>query len=159
MTSTGLGRTAAAFRLLAFDLDGTLLEPDGSLSDASAAFLRELSAAGVRLVAATGRRLHSALPHLRKAVLSGACVVHNGAMIADIASALPLDLCVAPRGLVASIRNFKLRTQRGDATECAGRNELQRLSDFAPLQQVNRSRAGGRLQPAVWLELAGGGVR
>src|SRR5262245_37781530 len=78
------------FRMLAFDLDGTLLERDGTLSEASVAGLQRLSKRGVELVAATGRRLWSALPHLRRAGLAGSCVVHNGAMVADVANAEPL---------------------------------------------------------------------
>ena len=82
------------FRMLAFDLDGTLLEKDGSLADESAAFLRELSERGVVVAAATGRRLWSALPKLRGAGLSGSCVVHNGALVADIG--LAKTLCATP---------------------------------------------------------------
>ncbi len=78
------------FRLLAFDLDGTLLERDGTLAEASANFLQGLARAGVELVAATGRRLWSALPHLHRAHVGGSCVVHNGAMVADVARAEPL---------------------------------------------------------------------
>jgi hydroxymethylpyrimidine pyrophosphatase-like HAD family hydrolase len=73
------------FRLLAFDLDGTLLERDGSLSEESVAGLKRLAVQGVELVAATGRRLWSALPHLERAGLEGACVVHNGALVVDVA--------------------------------------------------------------------------
>ena len=83
---------SAPYRMLAFDLDGTLLEADGQLASESAAFLRELAASGVTVVAATGRRLHSALPHLRKAGLSGPCVVHNGAQVADVGSGATLAL-------------------------------------------------------------------
>ncbi len=92
MVEPRLASGTPRYRLLAFDLDGTLLESDGTLSPESAAFLRELAAGGMRLVAATGRRLASALPHLRRAGLRGSCVVHNGAMVADIESAAPLTL-------------------------------------------------------------------
>jgi hydroxymethylpyrimidine pyrophosphatase-like HAD family hydrolase len=83
---------ARRFRLLAFDLDGTLLEADGSLSAESAAFLRRLQERGVVVVAATGRRLWSALPRLRGAGLTGPCVVQNGAQVAEIADASTLAL-------------------------------------------------------------------
>ena len=78
------------YRMLAFDLDGTLLEADGSLAADSASCLRELAARGFVVAAATGRRLWSALPRLRGAGLVGSCVVHNGALVADIASASAL---------------------------------------------------------------------
>jgi len=96
------------YRMLAFDLDGTLLEADGSLAAASAACLRELAARGIVVAAATGRRLWSALPRLRGAGLVGSCVVHNGALVADIASADTLAATpLAPAeiaGIVARLR-------------------------------------------------------
>lgn len=91
------------YRMLAFDLDGTLLEKDGSLAVESGAFLRELAAAGAVVVAATGRRLWSALPRLRGAGLVGPCVVHNGAQIAEIATATPLAATPLAPALVAAL--------------------------------------------------------
>jgi hydroxymethylpyrimidine pyrophosphatase-like HAD family hydrolase len=97
------------FRLLAFDLDGTLLESDGSLAESSVAGLRRLSQRGVELVPATGRRLWSTLPLLARAQLGGTCVVHNGAMVADVGSATALRLReLAPplvRSLVATLQS------------------------------------------------------
>lgn len=94
---------SAPYRMLAFDLDGTLLEADGTLAAESAAFLRELAASGVVVTAATGRRLQSALPHLRKAGLAGPCVVHNGGQIADVASGATLALEPLPAPSVAAL--------------------------------------------------------
>src|SRR5215470_11384868 len=59
-------RPRGPFRLLAFDLDGTFLEPDGRLGAPAARFLARLRSGGVELVAATGRRLFSALPVLER---------------------------------------------------------------------------------------------
>ncbi len=99
----------APYRMLAFDLDGTLLEADGQLAAESAAFLHALAESGVLVVAATGRRLQSALPHLRRARLSGACVVHNGGQIADIASSTTLALqALAPPCVSALIDRLEL---------------------------------------------------
>ena len=42
-------------RLVALDLDGTLLDPQGRVAPRSAAAISALSAAGVRIVLATGR--------------------------------------------------------------------------------------------------------
>lgn len=74
------------YRLLAFDLDGTFLDPEGRMPEEVVDFLDSLEHAGIRVVAATGRRLGSALPYLREAGLSGSCVVQNGAVVADIES-------------------------------------------------------------------------
>jgi hypothetical protein len=74
----------SSYRLLAYDLDGTFLDASGRLPDEAAVFLRTLQDSGVQAVAATGRRLHSALPHLREAGLTGRCVVQNGALVASV---------------------------------------------------------------------------
>lgn len=75
--------------MLAFDLDGTFLERDGRLDAATARCLSRWRASGVELVAATGRRLFSALPVLEALELDGSVVVHNGAMVARVPTALP----------------------------------------------------------------------
>lgn len=82
-------RPRGRFRMLAFDLDGTFLEPDGRLDAATARFLADLQKGGVELVAATGRRLFSALPALERLELDGSVVVHNGAMVARVPAATP----------------------------------------------------------------------
>lgn len=103
MIGSGPMAGARRFRLLAFDLDGTLLEADGSLATESAVFLRRLSERGVVVVAATGRRLWSALPRLRGAGLTGPCVVQNGAQVADIADASTLARTAPPPEVVDAL--------------------------------------------------------
>jgi hydroxymethylpyrimidine pyrophosphatase-like HAD family hydrolase len=100
-------RPRGQFRLLAFDLDGTFLEPDGRLGAPAARFLAKLRSGGVELVAATGRRLFSALPVLERLELDGSVVVHNGAMVARVPAATPqrtwrIDPAVA-RAVVADL--------------------------------------------------------
>lgn len=97
----GGGRTA--WRMLAFDLDGTLLEQDGTLAPESAEFLGELAERGLACVAATGRRLWSARPKLLRAGLRGPCVVHNGALIADAESTRTLRRLEVPPAAAQSI--------------------------------------------------------
>jgi len=74
----------SGFRLLACDLDGTLLDERGQLTPPVCAFLDRVQSRGVEVVAATGRRLSSALPLLREARIRGDCVVLNGAVVASI---------------------------------------------------------------------------
>ena len=80
-------RPRGGFRMLAFDLDGTFLEPDGRLHETTARFLAKVRSGGIELVAATGRRLWSALPVLERLELDGSVVVHNGAMVARVPAA------------------------------------------------------------------------
>jgi len=73
-------------RLLALDIDGTLLDPYGALPGA----VREAVAAAVRrslrVVLCTGRRFRTALPVARDLDLTGSIVVHNGVVVKDIES-------------------------------------------------------------------------
>ncbi len=74
---------SGGFRLLALDIDGTLLRSDKALSPRTRAAVDAARAAGVRLVLATGRRYPSA----RKvaADLGGPVllVLHNGALVVE----------------------------------------------------------------------------
>ena len=85
-------------RLVALDLDGTLLDPRGQLTTTCARPWRRHAARD----AAARRALHRApLPHARcryaQALgLTGAIVVHNGALVKDIASGETLQHAYLP---------------------------------------------------------------
>ncbi|MCC5951149.1 MAG: Cof-type HAD-IIB family hydrolase [Acidimicrobiia bacterium] len=69
-------------RLVATDLDGTLLGPDGQLSDRTRAALDAARAAGVVVAAATGRSHRTALPRVGNHVDWAVC--SNGAVLYDV---------------------------------------------------------------------------
>ena len=88
------------YRLLALDVDGTLLDPDGELRDAVRQAVMAARRAGLRVILCTGRRFRSARPWARELQLDGPVVVHNGALVKDVASTetlhchpLPETLC------------------------------------------------------------------
>ena len=88
------------YRLLALDVDGTLLDPDGELRDAVRQAVIAAQQAGLRVILCTGRRFRSARPLAQELQLDGPIVVHNGALVKDVASAetlhchpLPETLC------------------------------------------------------------------
>ena len=74
------------YRLLALDLDGTLLDPYGALTDAAREAVATARRAGLEVVACTGRRFRTALPLIRELGLAGRAVVNNGAVVKEIAS-------------------------------------------------------------------------
>jgi hydroxymethylpyrimidine pyrophosphatase-like HAD family hydrolase len=78
-------------RLVATDLDGTLLRADGTISDRTRAAIRDADAAGVRVVAATGRGWRSAVPLLEQVPEVTTAVCSNGALIRDIAGETTTD--------------------------------------------------------------------
>jgi hypothetical protein len=65
-------------RLVACDLDGTLLDPTGSIRPAVQAAIAAVRAAGVHVVIATGRNGWSAAAAARSLGLSGCQIVMNG---------------------------------------------------------------------------------
>jgi Cof subfamily protein (haloacid dehalogenase superfamily) len=74
------------YRLLALDLDGTLLDPYGALTDATREAVAAARRAGMDVVACTGRRYRTAIPLVRELGLTGRVVVNNGAVVKDIDS-------------------------------------------------------------------------
>jgi len=77
-------------RLLALDLDGTLLDPYGALPDAARAAVADAKRAGLVVIVCTGRRFRTALPLLRELELEGPVVVNNGAVVKDMETARTL---------------------------------------------------------------------
>lgn len=74
-------------RLVALDLDGTLLDPYGKLTPSVGSAVGRLIRHGeLRIVLCTGRRFRTALPHARALGLSGAIVVNNGAIVKELES-------------------------------------------------------------------------
>ena len=75
---------AMPVRLVASDLDGTLLGPDGRMSPRTVAAVRAACEAGIVVVAATGRSHHTALPRVAAAEVLRYLVCSNGASLYDV---------------------------------------------------------------------------
>jgi Cof subfamily protein (haloacid dehalogenase superfamily) len=73
-------------RLLALDVDGTLLDPDHQLRPATVAAVRACLDAGVAVALATGRLSQAIRPICTALGLGGPQVVVNGALVVDIDS-------------------------------------------------------------------------
>ena len=71
-------------RLLALDVDDTLLEEDLTLLEPCVEAVRKAQEAGVHVVLATGRMYKSALPYARQLGLEGYVVAYNGALVRKI---------------------------------------------------------------------------
>lgn len=72
------------YRLLAIDLDGTLLTPQRIITPRTHAVLRKVVAAGMSLVIATGQTLSVLKAICGDLPLSATQIIYNGAMIVDI---------------------------------------------------------------------------
>ena len=70
-------------RLVAIDMDGTLLRPDGHISERNVRALKGLKAAGAEFLICTGRSYIDALEPLKEAGLRAPVVCMNGAAVYD----------------------------------------------------------------------------
>ncbi|WP_225755560.1 HAD family hydrolase [Actinotalea sp. Marseille-Q4924] len=81
----GRGRDGAGPRLVALDLDGTLLDWSGTLLGGIAEAVAELRDRGDHVVVATGRSVHSALPYAQQlGMQAGPAVTSNGAVTVEL---------------------------------------------------------------------------
>ena len=79
-------------RLIATDLDGTLLRSDGSVSERTAAALLAAEGAGIVVVFVTGRPLRWAREVFAHVGGHGLAIVSNGALAWDVAADAPAQL-------------------------------------------------------------------
>lgn len=91
-------------RLLALDLDGTLLDSHGRITEGNRAALEEARACGVRVALVTGRRFRDARPIALELGLDVPLIAHNGALTKhaetlETVAVLPLPLSAARRAL------------------------------------------------------------
>ena len=77
-------------RLLAIDIDGTLLDSRGRLPPAHHDALHEAIGRGIRLALVTGRSFHFTQPLARSLDLPLTLIVNNGAVVKDAAGATEL---------------------------------------------------------------------
>jgi len=94
------------YRLIAIDVDGTLLDDEGKLRPRVRRAVREAAAAGAEIVLCTGRGPVSTLPLMAELGLSGTIITHNGAVILESESRRILHEEKIPRRLAAPYLNY-----------------------------------------------------
>jgi len=91
---------APPIRLLATDLDGTLLDRRYAISPANYQAVRDLRTAGIQLVPATGRQYRVSAGYAFALGLDGLMIFQNGAVTKELVSRLPLHFQTLPPALV-----------------------------------------------------------
>jgi Cof subfamily protein (haloacid dehalogenase superfamily) len=120
-------------RLLASDIDGTLLNPQFQISDDDLAALRRAHAAGIEIVLVTGRRHTFALPIARQLGFDFWLISSNGAVTRSLAGEtfhrdlMPRELC---RELCGTMQDFRGNTVLTFDKECRGAIVLEHLDDL-----------------------------
>lgn len=100
------------FRLILFDLDGTLLDSERKILPGSLRTLQTLMKQGVRVGLATGRTLRSVSPFLEVLKPNGPLILFNGALVWDAAKNRALREVLLPREL--ALRALELLPEFGD---------------------------------------------
>src|SRR5262245_14297809 len=100
-----------SIRLLALDLDGTLLNSRGWLSDGNRAALERARKRGVRIAVVTGRRFRDARPIALELGLDVPVIAHNGALTKHAATLE--TVAVMPLPLDAALDALKIGRHSG----------------------------------------------
>lgn len=70
-------------KLIAFDLDGTLLNQEHQLAAKTIEAVKKVREKGIITLVATGRMFISALPHIEKLAVKSPVITYNGALVMD----------------------------------------------------------------------------
>ena len=120
-------------RLLATDIDGTLLNPQFQVSDGDLAALRRAHAAGIEIVLVTGRRHTFALPIAQKLGFALWLISSNGAVTRSLAGQtfhrdlMPAATC---RRLLAAMQEFRGNTVLTFDQESKGAIVLEHMNEL-----------------------------
>lgn len=123
----------APIRLLAVDIDGTLLNPQFRISDGDRAAMRQAHEEGVEVVLVTGRRHAFALPIARQLGFDFWLISSNGAVTRSMtgetfhSDPLPAATC---RKLCAAMHEFRGNTVLTFDTEAKGAVVLEHIDEL-----------------------------
>ncbi|MCS6874511.1 MAG: Cof-type HAD-IIB family hydrolase [Pyrinomonadaceae bacterium] len=90
-------------RLLGLDLDGTLLDSSGCISEANKRAIRRAEEEGVKVTICTGRRFRDAQPVALELELDLPIISHNGALIKSAATLETFDAAILPAETVRQV--------------------------------------------------------
>jgi Cof subfamily protein (haloacid dehalogenase superfamily) len=122
-----------SIRLLATDIDGTLLNPQFKISDGDLQALRRAHAAGIEVVLVTGRRHTFALPIAQQLGFDLWLISSNGAVTRSLAGEtfhrdlMPAESC---RRLCGAMQEFRGNTVLTFDQETKGAIVLERLDEL-----------------------------
>ena len=124
--------TLSNIRLLATDIDGTLLNPEFRISEGDLAALQRAHAAGIEIVLVTGRRHTFALPIAKQLGFDLWLISSNGAVTRSLSGEtfhrdmMPAETC---RKLCGAMQEFRGNTVLTFDQEAKGAIVLERLDE------------------------------
>lgn len=123
---------SSSIRLLATDIDGTLLNPQFQISDGDLQALRRAHAAGIEIVLVTGRRHTFALPIARQLGFDLWLISSNGAVTRSLSGEsfhrdlMPAETC---RRLCGAMQEFRGNTVLTFDKEVKGAIVMERMDE------------------------------
>jgi len=135
MVRLGVKISRPSIRLLATDIDGTLLNPQFQVSEGDLMALRRAHAAGIEIVLVTGRRHMFALPIAEQLGFDLWLISSNGAVTRSLAGEtfhrdmMPAETC---RKLCRAMQQFRGNTVLTFDKETKGAIVLERLDELGP---------------------------
>jgi Cof subfamily protein (haloacid dehalogenase superfamily) len=133
MIPLGVTLSRPSIRLLATDIDGTLLNPQFQISEGDLAALRRAHAAGIEIVLVTGRRHSFALPIARQLGFDLWLISSNGAVTRSLGGEsfhrdlMPAETC---RRLCEAMQEFRGNTVLTFDKETKGAIVLERMDEL-----------------------------
>jgi Cof subfamily protein (haloacid dehalogenase superfamily) len=125
--------STSSIRLLATDIDGTLLNPQFQISEGDLAALRRAHTAGIEIVLVTGRRHTFALPIAKQLGFDLWLISSNGAVTRSLSGEtfhrdlMPSEIC---RQLCGAMQEFRGNTVLTFDRETRGAIVLERLDEL-----------------------------
>lgn len=120
---------AKNYKLIALDIDGTLINSKQVLTGRTRRALEAAKAAGIKVTIATGRHYNSAATIARMAGINAPMVCNDGALIADINTGeilakhlLPLEVALEVLDIAQEYENLHLQVFTIDEKIYAGKN-------------------------------------
>jgi len=148
------------YKLVAIDLDDTLLNDEGLISEENRAAVRRAEQAGIKVVIESGRSYASTKQYIRDLALPDLTVSLNGAYIQDpaddrLVAGFPVDKGIAQQ-ILKDIEPFRvhLNFYSGEKVYCQGRTEqalmyarMNRIEiDYVDsFEELSREKAPGKL--------------
>ena len=105
-------KRVSSFAMVAFDMDGTLLNPSHQLSERTIASVKMLANRGIVVLLATARMASAVKKHLEVLGTPGLIVAHNGALVKDIQTGEIYHHETIPKNVVSKLINLLSSQER-----------------------------------------------
>lgn len=138
-----------SIKLIALDMDGTLLNPEGQLTARTISALKDARAHGAVVTLSSGRMPCALRPFVKELGIDAPLICYNGALTVDSRTEAPLSSAPLSPEMAREIaraceaRNLHVQAYRGEAFVCAAHGQFaQDYLDF--LKGTGRLEVTGR---------------